>query len=1155
MSRACSFFSFSRMSSRTRQRGVAVANLAILLALTAGVAGLTDDDCDGGCYGSVDWKSIKAELSALKTTITGPTTFQTGARVTRVMTIENQSGYSATQASVEYTVPAGATNVTISGGTAYPLGDGSYRIQAPVNPEGQAPPLASVVIAYDAPATPGECTETAIVTVGNEDDGHQATCTIKSLATSGGSGSPGETLLALEPASPPWRPQPRHAGPASAAAQADIRSWAQWAHVPGMALNTERCQQLLDAAQGGAYFLALSFPAAELATAQAGVFQSPVVVRGSTRPYLLLLDYTRPEGEGREVLRLPLELDRAHLPVLMGSGLAASGGILHPLRAAATPKATCPQNLSIPDGKWEWATEVPLDFGDAGSATRGPSFESYGCYAGSAPPLPFGTVAAIAAGVAWFQDNGITCMGPSPVHLEAAGNAALSLSGPVGARVRPPERVEQPHTLYNLSYGDLTVTATSVSSQGLPWKLYLGGEDTPDLNHPVSGPVTLPRGASPRLWAVVDVPALGSPLGGGRTVTQGAETHTLTVTSTADPDHPAVSTDLLWLGEWKAPPAQTTPASWWIQVGSHAPGAGQSQWRTDLGVLVPPAPSVAGEGSASVEVRLHNTSSVESRTFTVAHGEQQVLEDVVGQLPYAGSGAIEVRSATPLIVSSRTYNQVPSTATCFPGGTFGQAYEAHRPGAGMVAGQSAWLAQLVETSAFRTNIALTNMSSSAAAVTVTLFDGAGDEVGSYPVTLVPGEWKQENRPFLSRFGRTNVQRGYARVTVDSGAGVLASASVVDNLTNDPTTIPMISTGWGALIDTWIQVGSHAPGANQSRWRTDLGLLNPFPSQASVEVRLHSGTGTKSNTTTVAPFGQAILTDVVGQIPDDGSGALQVVSDQAQVVTSRTYNLVGDAAACYPKGTFGQRYDAVRASLGLKSGEHAWLPQLREDARFRTNIALTNMSSSAAQVRVTLYGGAGTALTSYDVSLAPGEWKQANRPFRDKAGQTALAAGYAKVAVLTGSGVLASASVVDNTTNDPTTLAAVRPPPAGEEWIADVTINMTEPEASTFPIYGDLVVTPNGSQVTITGVYLIGQLAVDSVVLAGTLAGDVLTITTNQAHVQYGLGGVTYTEDFTFSFSPISLSASPVTSSGTVSLVRNPGATTESGTFTFVARRK
>jgi hypothetical protein len=75
-------------------------------------------------------------------------------------------------------------------------------------------------------------------------------------------------------------------------------------------------------------------------------------------------------------------------------------------------------------------------------------------------------------------------------------------------------------------------------------------------------------------------------------------------------------------------------------------------------------------------------------------------------------------------------------------------------------------------------------------VTVTLYDGSGNVLTTYQVSLTPGQLKQENRPFFNKAGRSDLDECYAKITVGSGSGVLAYASVVDNLTNDPATMLM-----------------------------------------------------------------------------------------------------------------------------------------------------------------------------------------------------------------------------------------------------------------------------------------------------------------------------------------------------------------------------
>ncbi len=224
---------------------------------------------------------------------------------------------------------------------------------------------------------------------------------------------------------------------------------------------------------------------------------------------------------------------------------------------------------------------------------------------------------------------------------------------------------------------------------------------------------------------------------------------------------------------------------------------------------------------------------------------------------------------------------------------------------------------------------------------------------------------------------------------------------------------------------WVPVASHNPGKNESQWRSDLGLLNTGAVTTNVEIRFFGSDGVVSNTTSVAPGTQAILTDVVGQLGGASSGALQVLSDQPIKVTARSYNQVSPAAACYANGTQGQDYPAVAASDGLAAGQSAYLGGLTENATYRCNIGVVNTGGDAALVLVELFDGAGGKLADYAVSLAAGQWRQETQPYWSLAAQTAMDRGYARVTVQTGSGVFAFASVIDNVTNDPTTVAMQR----------------------------------------------------------------------------------------------------------------------------------
>ena len=444
----------------------------------------------------------------------------------------------------------------------------------------------------------------------------------------------------------------------------------------------------------------------------------------------------------------------------------------------------------------------------------------------------------------------------------------------------------------------------------------------------------------------------------------------------------------------------------WVPVASHVPGANGAEWRSDLSLLNP------GTVAATVQGQFHTSGGVVPGTVVIPAGSQSVFTDVVGALGSSGSGALEILSDQPVVVVSRTYDQLGH-------GTVGQGYASYAVADGLAAGQSAWLPQLSQNAAYRSNISLTNIGDAPAAATVELFDGAGDRLASYDVTLASGDWAQENRPFFGYADQTALDVGFAKVTATFGAGIVASATVIDNVTNDPTTVPM--TRASDVPDAgsiWVPSVSHVQGSNGTAWRSDLGLLNPGAAPATVQGLLHTPGGLVTGTRVVPAGSQLVLTDVVGELGYNGSGVLEIVSDQPLVVTSRTYDQLAS-------GTVGQGYGSYTTADGLGAAQSAWLPQLAENAAYRTNISLTNTGGATAAVTVELFDEGGNALASYDVTLAPGERAQENQPFVSKALRSNLTGAYARVTVSTGGGVIASASVIDNVTNDPTTIAMIR----------------------------------------------------------------------------------------------------------------------------------
>ncbi len=441
----------------------------------------------------------------------------------------------------------------------------------------------------------------------------------------------------------------------------------------------------------------------------------------------------------------------------------------------------------------------------------------------------------------------------------------------------------------------------------------------------------------------------------------------------------------------------------WIPVVARASGVGGSAWRSDVGLL---NRSILDN---SIRLRHYQGDGSTDLELVLAPGAQSILSDVLEQLGLEGAGPLRVFSSEPLTVTSRTYNQSGD-------GTFGQFLPGVASEKSLSTGASVVLMQLQENDQARTNIGLTNGWKRDAQVEISLFDGAGAAVATIERTVPPEQTMQLNRPFFAQGGRMDIDAGYAVVSAQSAEILFAYASVIDNGSGDPTTIPAKLAPGAA--HQWVAATAHAAGANNSQWRTDVAVLNLAGDEAAVELRFHGDEGEiTTRSLTVTNDQQEVLTDVLDWLGQDGGGALEVVSEQPVLVTSRTYNL-GDT------GSFGQFLNGEPAAAAADLGDLRWLPQLSQNTAFRTNIGLLNTSGSEARVRIRLYDGDGAELAVMGPTLSPGERRQLQEPFMHIAGRTDINAGYVTVEVREGDGVFCYASVIDNTTNDPTTIPAL-----------------------------------------------------------------------------------------------------------------------------------
>ncbi len=237
---------------------------------------------------------------------------------------------------------------------------------------------------------------------------------------------------------------------------------------------------------------------------------------------------------------------------------------------------------------------------------------------------------------------------------------------------------------------------------------------------------------------------------------------------------------------------------------------------------------------------------------------------------------------------------------------------------------------------------------------------------------------------------------------------------------------------------WLPVVANLGGVGGSYFYSDVVVKNLGTGVARVSLKYYPAGGSAVEVADFAEVGvggQKVFVDVVGQLGKVGTkGVLRVRGTQPLLVVSRTYNQLspGNSLGLSAQTTFGQYVEAYREEDAVAAGEQVYVVGLRQGVSYRTNLAVANVGSGPAQVRVTLYTGDGTQVAEYEVPLAPGQLRQDNEVFVSKAGLVDVASGWAKVQVLAGSGVIAYASVLDNVAtagqkpSDPTTMPMKRP---------------------------------------------------------------------------------------------------------------------------------
>jgi len=226
---------------------------------------------------------------------------------------------------------------------------------------------------------------------------------------------------------------------------------------------------------------------------------------------------------------------------------------------------------------------------------------------------------------------------------------------------------------------------------------------------------------------------------------------------------------------WAA--AQET--SLFYSATASADGSNDTFWVTDARVFNP-------DTEASITVFLAflasdtDNSDADEVEITVGPRQAVALNDLVGTLfELSGTGGVSLRSSSPFLATSRTYNTGDGTS-----GTFGQFISGLAPGDAL---QQGILLQVVNDPApegFRSNIGFLNPGLVPVTVTYRVFDvSTGELLGEGSKDLAPLAFFQVNNVF-NAIGEAATVVGNASVEFVAATPVFVYASVVDNTSGD-----------------------------------------------------------------------------------------------------------------------------------------------------------------------------------------------------------------------------------------------------------------------------------------------------------------------------------------------------------------------------------
>jgi hypothetical protein len=448
------------------------------------------------------------------------------------------------------------------------------------------------------------------------------------------------------------------------------------------------------------------------------------------------------------------------------------------------------------------------------------------------------------------------------------------------------------------------------------------------------------------------------------------------------------------------------------------PGAFNSYWQSDVIIYNPT------NAEQEVVIRYAPLSEAEglgTKTITLAAREIRVVKDALKEwfAVETGGGSLHIEPSVGVMATGRTYTSAAA-------GTFGFSMTALDALTAAGARFPLSFAGAFPGSSFRTNILLTAPKGLVAGARLQAY-GVSGEIGASDVTLSTvstGVWQMNN--VHAALHLSSHEEGGLVVRPTHGF-VIPAVVAIDNITNDPTYFP---PDLPAPVVRTIPVVGHLDGANNSKFRSDLYLLNLSTTVQTVMLEAQQWDGYEPPKTvqfTLLPNEDRVIRDVLPRLFGlTGFARLRYMSfgndGEGVRVTSRTYNQLENG------GTLGCLIPPLNSFQAAASGESLEILGVIGDSRFRANIGLVELSPfmgwqvRTTDVRIRIIDEKGLQIDSFEVTLPAAGGMQINDVLRER-GLTAAKAVLIRIEPHGPGLVGAYATLTDNGTNDPSFLAA------------------------------------------------------------------------------------------------------------------------------------